>query len=74
MYIAKINLKNGEEYVVKHNYKNVEDFLDELFDNGNASTTVNVMPLLNETIAEDRKFNTVVILSTEISTVELWTE
>lgn len=74
MYLAKINLKNGEKYVVKHDYKSAEDLLNKLLGHGDVGTTVNIMQLLNETIAENKKFNTIAILSTEISTVELWTE
>lgn len=74
MYLVKINLKNGEKYVVKHDYKSAEDLLNKLLGHGDVGTTVNIMQLLNETIAENKKFNTIAILSTEISTVELWIE
>lgn len=63
-----------KKYVVKHDYKSAEDLLNKLLGHGNVGTTVNIMQLLNETIAENKKFNTIAILSTEISTVELWIE
>lgn len=77
MYRWKINMKNGDKYVVRSDKGNSIEFIRELLGNGNYGITVNHYPLdvesnykYGEGFKKIYKSNTVCIISSEVSSIE----
>lgn len=79
MYKWKINMKNGDIFIVKSSKKNSVEFINEVLGNGNIGITVNSYPLDVESVYKygkefDKiyKSNMVCIISSEVSSIEFF--
>lgn len=72
MYTWKINMKNGDKFIVESNICNSNEFINEILANGRPMNSVNVThyKLTKDNLYEGYRSNWVAILSTEVSSVE----
>lgn len=72
MYTWKINMKNGDSFIVRSDKNKTNEFMNELLGLGNVGITITCYELLNSIMYDDLNYtsNSVVILNTEVSSVE----
>jgi len=73
LYEWKINMKNGDKFIIKNKYSNSVEFLKELFGHGERGMVINHYEIARRD-DKSNETNAVAILNTEVSSVEYITK
>lgn len=72
MYNWKINMKNGDVHIIETNYNKLEDLIKEIFGRSPVHLSAWVLKDIN-TYDDYGKVDTVLIVSTDVSSIEYYT-